>query len=173
MAKSGRWWPRVNTEHFAMNTQTQTQTHSGSHAQPPVQPSAAPRSRQHRRIMLVSTRCSTLLALQRACRADQAVQFCFYANSAAASRALRRFQPDALLLDVACTGRAAVELVQRVRALETAPTVAVLADSVGPRMCEAVEHVGAHGGLPVTAPDLLERLGGLASRTPARRADAA
>lgn len=141
-----------------MNTQVQT------HTQTRIPPQAAQRTRSHRRIMLVSTRSSTLLALQRACRADQAVQFCFYANVAAATRALRRFQPDALLLDVACTGRAGQELVTRVRAMESVPTVAVLADIIGSRMCEAVEHIGADGGLPVTAPDLLERLGRLASR---------
>ena len=143
-----------------MNTQTQTQNPT----QTAIPPQTAPKTRNHRRIMLVSTRSSTLLALQRACRADPMVQFCFYANVAAATRALNRFQPDALLLDVACSGRAGQELVTRVRAMEAVPTVAILADAIGARMCEAVEHTGADGGLPVTAPDLLERLGGLASR---------
>lgn len=151
---------------------TQTQTHTQARTQSHMPPQAVPRSRRHCRIMLVTTRCSTLLALQRACRADQAVQFCFYANSAAATRALPRFRPDALLFDVACTGRAGRELVERVRGMEAAPTVAVLADAIGPRMCEAVEHVGADGGLPVTAPDLLERLGALASRRARDRAAA-
>gem|GEM_PF-2953261 len=159
--------PQVITEKFAMNTQAQTHTETG------IPPQTADRTRSHRRIMLVTTRCSTLLALQRACRADQAVQFCFYANSAAASRALRRFRPDALLVDVACTGRAGQELVERVRGMEAAPTVAVLADSIGPRMSEAVDHVGADGGLAVTAPDLLERLGALAARRTRDRVDAA
>jgi len=150
-----------------MNTQMQTQTQS------PIPPQTAHRTRSHRRIMLVTTRCSTLLALQRACRADQAVQFCFYANSAAATRALRRFRPDALLLDVACTGRAGQELVERVRGMEAAPTVAVLADTTGSRMSEAVAHVRADGGLAVNAPDLLERLGALAYRHTGDRVDAA
>ena len=143
-----------------MNTQSQTQDRT----QTPMPQQTAQRTRGHRRIMLVSTRSSTLLALQRACRADPMVQFCFYANVAAATRALPRFQPDALLLDVACTGRAGQELVTRVRALDAVPTVAILADAIGARMCEAVEHVGADGGLAVTAPDLLARLGGLACR---------
>ncbi len=151
---------------------TQTQTHTQARMQPQMPPQAVPqraprtvpRTRGHRRIMLVTTRCSTLLALQRACRADQAVQFCFYANSAAAARALHRFRPDALVLDVACAGRAGLELVERVRMMETPPTVAVLADTFGSRMSEAVEHVSADGGLLATAPDLLERLGALASR---------
>ncbi len=147
-----------------MNTQIQT------HTQTPIPPQAARRTRGHRRIMLVTTRCSTLLALQRACRTDQAVQFCFYANSAAAARALRRFRPDAVLFDVACIGRAGQELVERVRRMEVVPTVAVLADTIGPRMCAAVEHLDADGGLPVTAPDLLERLGALASRRAGERA---
>ncbi len=150
-----------------MNTQIQT------HTQPPIPLQTEHRTRGHRRIMLVTTRCSTLLALQRACRADQAVQFCFYANSAAATRALRRFRPDALLIDIACTGRAGVELVERVRNMEAPPTVAVLADTVGPRMSEAVEHVGADGGLQATAPDLLDRLGVLVSRSAQERVNAA
>ena len=141
-----------------MSTQMHTQTGTR------VPPQMGHRSHTHRRIMLVTTRCSTLLALQRACRADQAVQFCFYADSVAASRALRRFRPDALLLDVACIGRAGQELVQRVQGMEAVPTVAVLADTVGSRVGEAVEHVGADGGLAVTSTDLLEQLDGLASR---------
>lgn len=150
-----------------MNAQAQTYTETR------IPPQTAHQTRSHRRIMLVTTRCSTLLALQRACRADQAVQFCFYANSAAATRALRRFRPDALLLDVACTGRAGQELVERVRGIEAAPTVAVLADTIGSRMSGAVEHVGADGGLAVTTPDLLERLGALASRYTRNRVDVA
>ena len=153
-----------------MNTQIQTPTEA--HTQHHMPPRAA-QTRGHRRIMLVTTRSSTLLALQRACRADPAVQFSFYANAAAASRALRRFRPDALLLDVACTGRAGLELVERVRGMETPPTVAVLADAIGPRMCAAVEQVGADGGLQVTASDLLERLGALAAPRAQGRADAA
>lgn len=142
-----------------------TQTRAEAQTQRPIRPQPAPQDRRHRRIMLVTTRCSTLVALQRACRGDSIVQFCFYANAAAAARALRWFRPDAVLFDVAGSGRAGIDLARGVRQMAAPPTVAVLADNIGPRMGQAVERLGGDGGLPVAAPDLLDRLGALACRS--------
>ena len=134
----------------------------------PAAPDPAPR-----RILLVTTRSSTLIAVQRALREDRSVQLRFYAHCAAAMRTLMTWRPDALLLDLACAGRTADPLVQHLRESAPQATVALLGDAMNQRLADAIERLGADGGMPVMAPNPIERLRSFARRSIDTRVDVA
>lgn len=111
-----------------------------------------------RRVLLVTARSSSLLLLERACRHERGARVRFFTDPRAAALALTGWRPDAVVLDIASSGRAVAALVAATRSRYPEVPLAVLADRLGPRLAEAVRRTGADGALLADAGDPLAHL---------------